>query len=67
MAATQSRVAVTGVARAQMPALVIGIIGLLGAIAGFVMNRPEFFKAWLPAFLFWFLIAAGSLAVLCLQ
>ncbi len=57
----------TGVARWQTPALIIGIIGIIGSIAGFVMNQPEFFKAWLPAYIFWFLIAAGALGVLCLQ
>jgi len=57
----------TGIARAQMPAIIIGIIGVIGSAAGFFMNAPEFFRAWLPAFLFWFLIAAGALAVLMLQ
>jgi hypothetical protein len=57
----------TGVARWQMPALIIGIIGIAGSVAGFAMNQPEFYKAWLPAFVFWFLIAAGALGVLCLQ
>jgi hypothetical protein len=58
---------VTGIASAQMPAIVIGVIGIIGSAAGFVMNAPEFFRAWLPAFIFWFLIAAGALAVLMLQ
>ena len=57
----------TGVARAQLPALVLGVVGMAGAIFGFVTNADAFYKAWLPAYLFWFLIAAGSLAVLMLQ
>jgi len=57
----------TGIARGQMPALIIGIIGVIGSIAGFVMDRPEFFRAWLAPFVFWFLVAAGALAVLMLQ
>jgi hypothetical protein len=57
----------TGVARWQTPALIIGIIGIVGSIAGFVLNQPEFFKAWVPPFIFWFLIAAGTLGILCLQ
>ncbi|HEX2836128.1 MAG TPA: hypothetical protein VHW00_24195 [Thermoanaerobaculia bacterium] len=57
----------TGVARWQTPALIAGIIGIIGSAAGFMMNQPEFFKAWLAPFIFWFLIAAGALAVLCLQ
>ncbi len=67
MAADPQKPAVSGIARAQLPALVLGIIGLLGSAAGFVMNRPEFFRAWLAPFVFWFLIAAGALAVLMLQ
>jgi len=61
------RGAATGIARAQMPALVIGILGIIACGIGMVVNGDELHKAWLPAFLFWFLIAAGSLAVLMLQ
>ena len=57
----------TGIARAQMPALIIGIIGLGVAAIGLFTNPSEFYKAWLPGFVFWFLIAAGSLAILMLQ
>ena len=56
-----------GIARAQVPALIAGIIGVIGSAAGFVMDRPEFFRAWLAPFVFWFLLAAGSLAILMLQ
>ena len=56
-----------GIARAQTPALIIGILGVVGSIAGLIMNAPEFYRAWLPAFVFWFLIAAGSVGVLMLQ
>ena len=47
-----------------MPALVIGILGIVGAVFGFVTDAPEFYRAWLAPFVFWFLIAAGALAVL---
>lgn len=57
----------TGVARAQMPALVIGIVATVIAAIGYFTNHVEFFRAWLPAFLFWFLITAGALGVLMLQ
>jgi hypothetical protein len=67
MAATTPPPKVSGIGRAQVPALVIGIIGLLGCAAGFFTDAPAFYKAWLPAFVFWFMIAAGSLAVLMLQ
>ena len=58
---------VTGIERWQLPALVIGLLGLGGSVAGFLVNADAFYKAWLPAFIFWFLIAAGALAVLMLQ
>ncbi|HJQ39843.1 MAG TPA: hypothetical protein VKB93_22095 [Thermoanaerobaculia bacterium] len=57
----------TGIARAQVPALIAGIIGVAVAAIGYFTNGPEFFRAWLPAFLFWFMIAAGSVGVMCLQ
>ncbi|MEA2490955.1 MAG: hypothetical protein QOH21_2747 [Acidobacteriota bacterium] len=58
----------TGIARAQVPALIIGIIGLAIAIAGYFISGPEeFFRAWLSPFVFWFFIPAGALGILCLQ
>jgi hypothetical protein len=57
----------TGIARAQTPALIIGIMGIVGAAVGFFMDGPAFFRAWLPPFVFWFLIASGALGVLMLQ
>ncbi len=57
----------TGIDRWRMPSLVIGIIGLGLSIVGYVINPQTFFRAWLPSFLFWFSIVAGSLAVLMLQ
>ena len=57
----------TGVARVQMPALAVGIAGLLVAAFGWFTSAPAFYKAWLPAFVFWFLVAAGALGVLMLQ
>jgi hypothetical protein len=64
---TATRESATGIARWQMPALIAGVLGIIGAAIGFVTDQPEFFRAWLAPFVFWFLIAAGSLAVLCLQ
>jgi len=59
--------AVTGIARAQMPALIVGVIGIAVAAIGWFTNAAEFYRAWLPAYIFWFLIAAGAIAVMCLQ
>ena len=57
----------TGVSRWQTRALVAGIAGLVVSAIGLFINRQEFFRAYLTSFLFWFSIAAGSLAVLMLQ
>ena len=64
---TTTPAAATGIARAQTPALIVGVLGIIGAAVGFMTNAPEFFRAWVAPFIFWFLIAAGALAVLCLQ
>ena len=64
---TTGRTATTGIARAQFPALVVGILGIVGCVIGFLMNRDEFFKAYLPAWVFWFDICAGALGILMLQ
>ena len=65
--APTTRPAVAGVARAQVPALIIGVLGIAAAAFGWFTNADAFFKAWLAPFIFWFLIAAGALAILCLQ
>ncbi|MEA2569098.1 MAG: hypothetical protein QOI24_1099 [Acidobacteriota bacterium] len=63
-----TRAAATGIGRFQMPALIVGIIFGAISVAGFFMAGPqEFYRAYLPSFLFWWAIALGSLAVLCLQ
>jgi hypothetical protein len=57
----------TGIARAQTPSLIAGIIGVVVCIVAFFVNRQEFFRAYLPSWLFWFEIVAGSLGVLMMQ
>jgi len=57
----------TGVARWRTPSLIAGIVGLVLSIVGYVIDPQTFFRAYLPSFLFWFSIVAGSLAVLMLQ
>src|SRR6185295_13133671 len=57
----------TGIARFQPIALGAGVLGLVASAIGFVVNREQFYRSWLPSFLFWFSIVAGSLAVLMLQ
>ena len=57
----------TGIARFQPVALGIGVLGIAISVVGFVSNRAQFFRSWLPSYLFWFSIVGGALAVLMLQ
>ena len=53
--------------RLRVPALAIGIGGVVACLVGFVGSREEFFQAYLVAYLFWLGIALGCLAVLMIQ
>jgi hypothetical protein len=64
---TNTPPASTGIERYQPIALGIGVLGLIGCIFGYISNSQEFFRSYLPAWIFWFQIVAGSLAVLMLQ
>lgn len=57
----------TGIARWQTPALITGIIFLAISAIGFVVDPVNAFRGYLPSYLFWFQIVAGSLGVLMLQ
>jgi hypothetical protein len=57
----------THIGRFQKPALIVGVIGLAASALGWLLDPQEFFRAYLPSYLFWFSIVAGSLAVLMLQ
>jgi hypothetical protein len=61
------RAPTTGIGRWQTPALIAGILGLAGTAIGFVIDKETFFRAYLPSWIFWFQIVAGSLGVLMLQ
>jgi hypothetical protein len=63
----QARTEATGIARAQVPALIGGIVFLILTVVGWVMDRQEFYRAYLPSYLFWFEIVAGALGVLMIQ
>lgn len=53
--------------RWQRIALVAGIIGAAASGYGFVSARDAFFPSWLMAFLYWFAIAGGSLALMLIH
>ena len=57
----------TGIARWQMPALIVGILGAIACAIGWFIDPTTFFRSYLSGYLFWFEIVAGSLGVLCLQ
>ena len=48
-------------ARVQSTALIVGVVGLLGLAAGFVMNREQFFQSYLTGWIYWLVIAIGCL------
>lgn len=54
-------------ARYQMRALVVGVIGLIGCVAGLVLAPDHFFRGWLVGFVYCFGLALGSTAVLMLH
>jgi hypothetical protein len=48
-------------------ALVAGVIGLVICAAGLAINRDQFFRAWLIAYLLWLGVALGSLALIMIH
>ncbi len=53
--------------RLRQRALFVGIISLVLAAVGAWLDRPQFFRSYLIAFLFWTGIALGSMAILMVQ
>jgi len=66
-APNQQRISATGIAGWQTPSLVIGIIGIIASAIGWFLDKTQFYRAYLPAYIFWFSIVAGALGVLMLQ
>src|SRR5947207_13487236 len=57
----------TGIARFQLPALIIGVLGFAVTIFGWFSSTESALRAYLSSYLFWFQIVAGALGILCLQ
>jgi hypothetical protein len=53
-------------ARVRRVALLFGVVGALGCVAGFFLHPGAFFRAYLAAYIFWLGIPLGSLAILML-
>lgn len=50
--------------RVQRFSLVLGVLGLMGSVAGAVADPQQFFRAYLFTYHFWYSLSLGSLAVL---
>ena len=48
-------------------ALIAGVVGLVICALGFVINRDQFFRSWLIAYLLFLGIALGSMALMMIQ
>lgn len=48
-------------------ALIVGLVGLAACGLGFVLNRDQFFRSWLIAYLLFLGIALGSMALVMIQ
>ena len=55
------------IARLQRLALIVGVVALIVLGAGALVDRTQFFRAYLVGYLFWAGIAIGSLVLLMLQ
>ena len=51
----------------QKRALIVGVVFMVLLAVGALMNRQQFFRSYLVAYIFWTGIAVGSLALLMLQ
>ena len=45
----------------QMPALIIGLAGLLATVAGYFVDHSQFFFSYLTAYMFWLTVTLGAL------
>ena len=48
-------------------ALLIGVVGLVVCGIGFVINRDQFFRAWLIAYMLWLGVTLGSMALMMIH
>jgi len=53
--------------RVQGRALLVGVLGLAAAAAGAFLSPEQFFRSYLVAYLFWFGVALGCLAILMIH
>ena len=53
--------------RLRSRALMVGVVGLVACGIGFVLDRDNFFRSWLIAYLLFLGIALGSMGLLMIQ
>lgn len=53
--------------RIQRIALVVGALGAVGCVVGYLQNRAQFFESYLVGWVFWLAIAVGCLAWAMIQ
>jgi len=53
--------------RVQRGGLVVGVVALLSCAVGAAVNPEQFFRSYLVAYLFWFGIGLGSMAILMIH
>ena len=58
---------VPALSRMQSTALIVAIVGLVGAAVAFFTSRDQFFQSWLIGFIFCLGLTLGSLGLLMLQ
>jgi hypothetical protein len=56
-----------GIAKYRNAAALFGIFGIIGCVAGWVMEPTQFYRSYLVGYFFWFGISLGSLALLMVQ
>lgn len=57
----------TQLKRWQRPALIVGLVGLVGAVAGAVLDLQQFWLSYLLAYIFWLELALGCLGLVMLH
>ncbi len=55
------------ISRAQRLSLIIGLVGVALSLAGYAINRTQFFYSWLYGSIFWFGLSAGALGLYLLN
>lgn len=64
---SSERIIPPGVAAVQRLGMAVGVLGILGCVAGLFLQPVQFFRSYLFGFLFWAFLAFGATALLMIQ